>query len=381
MGRLLLAIGIAFLLLDRADALTAANVQESLCGKPLGRVVLQDSWMEGGWGIRVVIPAGRYPARVNRFESRKLIDQLTGIKSARWVMLNLTAPSFGGMFTAPDKILLKEVSSKMAPRIDLLSYYIDRLRAEGYRIVLYVASQGPSLGFLKRKRIQRMKRSQAGYFKDLVDINKSWKSYLERRGVSNEKAFAEVIERYSRKYGKKIDGWWFDHGVHGNPELYINAAKAGNPRALVAWIGRHEIFKEYRGAPPIWLLTRGTPLADYTDGHVSPTKKNGNGNVPWWPGNEWLIRQVENCARVSGAIPHVFSPLQSTWRSGKEAFPKRKALDWTLRVVEAGGGITWAAALATPEYSKPEIDERVYRVLKAIDSGVLKRIGFRVERR
>ena len=381
MLRVLLTVLAAFFLAGKANALEPGDTQHLLCGTSTSQKVLDGSWMEGGWGIRVVIPAGRYPARVNRFASRKLIDQLAGIKSARWVMLNLTAPSFGGMFTAPDEILLDRVSRKMAPSKDLLGYYIDQLRNDGYRIILYVASQGPSLDFLKRKRIQRMKRSQSAYFKDLVDINKAWKLYLERNGLSNEEAFASVIERYSRRYGKKIDGWWFDHGVHGNPEMYINAAKSGNPQALVAWIGRHKIFKEYRGAPPIWLLTRATPLADYTDGHVSRTRKNGKGNVPWWTGNEWLIWQVESCDRISGAIPHVFSPLQSTWRSGKEVFPDWKAVDWTLRVVEAGGGITWAAALARPEYSKPEIDERVYRVIKAIDSGVLKRTGPRVNRR
>ena len=343
---------------------------ENLCGDVTASPVAAGSWLEGGWGIRVVIPAGDDARQVERFRTGTLLQQLKAIKTARWVMLNLTAPSFGGLFTSPGAVFEQPTQGTTASRFDLLGLYIDQLRRDGYKIMLYVASQGPSLNFLSTARVSRMKRQQPKFYGDLVAAENAWKAYLERSRLSADEAYGQIIATFSQRFGNKVDAWWFDHGNHGNPARYIRAAKSGNPEALVAWAGNRRVYRRQRGSAPIWLLGRSTLLADFTDGHVSPTLKDGGGHVPWWPENEWLVDQVEQCFRVSGAIPHIFSPLQSTWQSGDRVFPTRTAVDWTRRVIASGGGITWAAALRAPNYQYAAIADDVFKRLKQIDAAM-----------
>ena len=342
-----------------------------LCGAPLKKRVRDVSWFQGAWGVRVVIPAGDQGRLSRRFLGGSLLEQLRSIKSMRWVMLNLTAPSFGGLFTARVKEVRTSLGDAALPPFDLLDYYVKGLKMAGYRVILYVASQGPSLEFLGNRKNDVLLKLPKRKSWLLSTVDERRHSYLAKSGVKARgvQEFAMIIEAFSRKFGADIDGWWFDHGVHSRPEILIPAAKAGNANAIVAWNARKKFVK--LDGHWLWPLERLTPLSDFTDGHVSPTLKDGKGVLPWWPGNHFLVEQVLRCDRISGAIPHLFIPLQSTWRGGKEVFPATLAVHWTKEVVGASGAITWAAALRPPEFTKAEIDPRVYRVLQRIDSSFL----------
>lgn len=337
------------------------------------------AWLSGAWGVRIALPGGNRKNLIERFKSNALIDQLTALKTPRWVMLNLTEPAFGSMYTSPFPELNKNVSDLMTPDFDLLGYYIDLLRKNNYKIIVYFASQGPSLDYLsgKEKKLASLKKRRPKFFHEISVIDEKWHSYLDDRAISNHQATANIISYYSSKFGKKIDGWWFDHGKWGDARLFAKAARSGNSDAIVAWNGQH-----VRGYAPsslslknnrkrVWMLTKSGGDTDYTDGHISLTRYN----PPWWTGNEQLVAQVENCDYIGGARPHIFSPLQSTWRGGSDVFPENIATDWTNRVVRSGGAITWAAALQPPEFTKPAIWDKSYDVLQAIDSSIISHIG------
>ena len=44
-----------------------------------------------------------------------------------------------------------------------------------------------------------------------------------------------------------------------------------------------------------------------------------------------------------GALGNVFMPMQANWNAGECAFPLDQAVDWTTRVLKAGGTLTWVA--------------------------------------
>ncbi|MBM4148887.1 MAG: hypothetical protein FJ224_07570 [Lentisphaerae bacterium] len=58
-----------------------------------------------------------------------------------------------------------------------------------------------------------------------------------------QRRYTEFIAEYSRRLGKRLDGWWFDgaytwsifHSSKISSKLYMNAARAGNPDAAVAF--------------------------------------------------------------------------------------------------------------------------------------------------
>lgn len=347
------------------------------CGDIDSQKTVRGSWLNGSWGVRFVLPGGNRSKLVERFNSIEIINQLTDLKTPRWVMLNLTEPAFGSMFTSPNPKLNSEVSTLMTPTNDLLGYYIDLLRKDNYKIILYFASQGPSLDYLsgKIKKQASLKSRRPKFYQQITEIDKKWKNYLTRNGISNHQGTAEIIRYYSKKYGDKIDGWWFDHGKWGDSQSYIKAARSGNPVAAVAWNEKHksgyawpDSVSPYKKRK-VWVLTSSAENSDFTDGHISLTKYN----PPWWQGNELLVKQVESCNYISGIRPHIFIPLQSTWRGGDEMFPIDTAISWTKRVINTGGAITWAAALQPPEFMKSSIGKKPYRILQSIDKMMLNK--------
>lgn len=51
-----------------------------------------------------------------------------------------------------------------------------------------------------------------------------------------QKRYTAVITEYSRRFGKLLDGWWFDGGFAGmDHKLWLRAARTGNPRRAVTF--------------------------------------------------------------------------------------------------------------------------------------------------
>jgi len=77
---------------------------------------------------------------------------------------------------------------------------------------------------------------------------------------------------------------------------------------------------------------------------------------------------VENPAY--GALGHVFMGMQERWNSGKCSFPAAQAVEWTTRVIAAGGMYTW-----TVPRSQSSIPEGQFKLLLKIDAAVKKSPG------
>jgi len=333
-------------------------------------------WMVANWGVRVVLPAGD-SERVADFDPVKLINQLATLKTPKWVMVNVTQGAYGGYFTTPISELEDSVHESMAPSRDLLGEVVQLLKAEGFKVIVYFAAEGPAARNLDRfaanlpKSRQRLKEQVQG-------IRKSWKRFLIDKALTNEEATAQhILKPFAVAFGSKIDGWWFDHGKWGDAETYSAAVRNGNPDVAIAWNEKHKIlrFRESEAflTKTVWGLARSNRFEDYTAGHVTPTKKM----PPWANANNIVIGQVEKAADesaglIDGLIPHWFIPLQRMWRGGDPDFPADRVSDWTKRMIKAGGAITWAIALAPPEFSHSVLGRHQYEQLLALDAHLLK---------
>jgi len=302
------------------------------------------SWMEGQWGFRFNMPSMKKSQALADFDVDKMIEQIKVLDSASWVQINITQGANGSFYTSPHHKLKKYVSSKITPKRDLFGEMLDALNKQGFKVIVYFATEGPTMG----------KHPDNA----LPHVIGNWKRYANSRGMSPEQAVADIIvKKYSLRYGKKISGWWFDHAKYGDIKLLEKAARAGNSEAVLAFnIG---------GSPK--LLTG--PESDFTAGHPTPMKQH----LPSWKGNEAAIRLIEKNNYINDSLGHFFLPMQAKWNSGKVAFDTEKAIDWTLRIVDAGGAITWAVALSDPKKQKAPLASAQFEQLKAINSAFKNR--------
>ena len=91
---------------------------------------------------------------------------------------------------------------------------------------------------------------------------------------------------------------------------------------------------------------------------------------PSWEGNEVAITLIEKNNYINGSLGHFFPPMQATWNSGKPAFETQQAVDWTMRIVQSKGAITWAVALADAKKKRAPLASVQFKQLKAINEAV-----------
>ncbi|MEX0321880.1 MAG: hypothetical protein AB3N63_06950 [Puniceicoccaceae bacterium] len=280
----------------------------------------RSAWMEGGWGVRILLPGGDRE-ELGSFEVEEFAEQIKQLDSISWVMLNVTQGACGSLYTAPHPVLEKHIHPAMAPTRDLLGEMIKELRKSDVKVLVYYASEGPAK---VKKWTHHLEYTVQGSFEN-------WDKYCATLEMTSKQAIAEkIIKYYSLKYGKNIDGWWFDHAGHADTKLFADAARAGNPNSVVSFNMGHT-----------GQVARGAAEEDVAFGHPTQIVKQ----LPSWEGNASMIRTIENSQYVDGVLGHMFIPMQKGWWKHEPVFSTEQATDWTLRVVKAKGAYTWAVAL------------------------------------
>ena len=156
--------------------------------------------------------------------------------------------------------------------------------------------------------------------------------------------WAAVIREWSTRYGKKVSGWWFDGGydsVRFNEAiagLYADAARAGNPAAIVTF-------------NPGVGLKRHTRAEDYTAGEL---------NEPF--------SILPTSRFVDGSQWHALTYLGSTWAQRDVRYPSDRWRKWYKQVVAHGGAVTFDVG---PNWNPREgpiggIDHAQFEQLRAI---------------
>lgn len=205
------------------------------------------AWMEGKWGFRFNMPSMRDPQDLAEFDVQKMMEQIKVLDTASWVQINITQGASGSYYTSPHAVLAEYVSPDMVPKRDLFGEMLDALNKQGFKVIVYFATEGPTMS------------KHVG--KGLPGVTERWKSYVESKGLTPEQGVAEIIvKEFSTRYGKKIAGWWFDQAKYGNIPLLAAAARAGNPDAVLAF--------NIRASSKLVTSSDG----DFTAGHPTPMK-------------------------------------------------------------------------------------------------------------
>jgi hypothetical protein len=279
---------------------------------------------EGKWGVRMSIPSAQWNDQLLAFDVDAFAEQIAQLTSASHVMVNVTHPANSCFYTGPHPALAKLMGDGSFPKRDLLGEVLDAIHATGKKALVYFACEG----FYHSSATRRM--------------NADWAALLKSKKMGPWDGTRQLIlQHYAEKYGAKIDGWWFDGARHISEKeriLWKEAVRATNPNTIVA-------FNRMAGPP-----YRSTRQCDIFGGHPTPRTRA----KAWDPVNLPMIEAIEKSAWMDvlgnpvddkgyGALGNVFMPMQANWNAGECAFPLDQAVDWTTRVLKAGGTLTWVA--------------------------------------
>ena len=296
--------------------------------------------------------ADEWNRRVNSFDVKALAAQVAAT-GARYYFITLGQGS--GHYCAPNATYdgYVGISPSKCSRRDLVSDLYDALQPYGIALMAYVPADGSWADPVARQGLKMTAHwSEPGH---------NWGSgshWAKFRLPAFQRIWEEVCRDWSRRFGRKVRGWWVD-GAYAPAERYPEneepnyrsfalALKAGNPDAIVA-------FNTGVAVPVI----SASPYEDYTAGELTgdlPVGGFGMGDNPAFC-NAGPIK-----AFVNGARYHVLNFLGPWWCQSPLRFPTDLVTGYTRYLNQHGGVVTWDVPIGT----EGEIPEPFLEQLRAV---------------
>lgn len=196
-------------------------------------MISRTDWMvQGKFGLMVHWLAPGPPAEygstrsnlneaVNFFDMRRFLRDFKR-SGADWLIFTIGQNS--GYYASPNPVLDRLAGPGRCPRRDLVSEIAEGVKSLGKRFIAYLPVE------------------VAG---QSIEIQQAF-SWNPQDGTAQEdfqRRYCEFIAAYAQRLDTALDGWWFDgaytwpvfHSRHLRADWYLDAARAGNPQAAVAF--------------------------------------------------------------------------------------------------------------------------------------------------
>ncbi len=278
-------------------------------------------WMaEGSYGIMVhylIAPPGDTDAErtaefsriVDAFDVDVFIAQFAST-GADWLIFTIGQNT--GYYCSPNAFLDQALPGHTSRR-DLMLEIAQRLKAMNKRVIAYLPAEASA---------------QTEAVHEAFAWNPADQSEFQKR-------YQEFIRQYALKFGKLLDGWWFDgcyewevfHNSLYEWPAWIAAARAGNPDAIVAFndgsfcinkVKPVTLLEDYH-AGEVHTLNDGKiklgheddsplymPDSRFIDGvqwhALLPVDSTFEGGEPYHYSDEVLFKWVSECKSVGGAV-------------------------------------------------------------------------------
>ncbi len=242
---------------------------------------------------------------IDNFDVEGLAKQLESVGAAYYLITLGQGASF---YIAPNPTFDKYVPAAVSrcARRDLVSDLYGPLHKRGIRLMVYSVPGPPLDDPAVAKGFRRDSDSPGGR-----EVRSRWQ---------------EVVRDWSMRWGDKVCGWWIDGLYTPNRSFrapdppnfasFVAALRAGNPASIVAFNGG--------------VMDRAysiTPEEDYTAGEVEQ------------PAN-FTFAHSEN-GKIDGAQVHMLTYLGKTWGRGEPRFSTEQVVEYSRKVADAGGAVTW----------------------------------------
>lgn len=242
---------------------------------------------------------------IDGFDTEKLAEQLHSVGASYY---QITIGQNSGYYLSPNPTYdrLTGIRPSKCSRRDLVADLYESLHKRGIRLMVYLPSGAPD----------EDKAAEAAL---------SW-----RKGPYPNREFQikwqQIIRDWSKRWGRKVSGWWFDGCYYPNsmyrsaeaPNFasFAEAARAGNPDAAIAF--NPGVF--YR----IFAMS---PRQDFIAGEIDKP--------------ELLRIGRATDGKLDGAQIQMLSFLGQTWGSGTPRLTDAQVVEYSKKVWHEGGAVTW----------------------------------------
>jgi alpha-L-fucosidase len=254
---------------------------------------------------------------VDAFDVNGLAEQLVTAGAGYFV---LTLGQNSGFYCSPNRTYdrLTGIMPSKCARRDLVSDLSEALRARRIRLMVYLPAGAPDRDMEAMKALEW----KAGRF-PLWTYENGKPTGQDDRLAAFQRKWEAVIAEWSKRWGRRVSGWWFDgcyypDAMYRFPEApnfasFAAAARSGNPNSIVA-------FNPGVRNPIITL----TPEEDYTAGEINdPGKVTCHGR---WVGQAQF---------------HMLSFLGPSWCQKPPRFTADQVVAFTKAITDKGGAVTW----------------------------------------
>ena len=223
-------------------ALTAALIIGVSVPASAAKYDSNTDWIAGKYGIFLHYLLERqgggsslegWNSAVSSFDVDRFAKDINSV-GASWVTITLTQSS--GYFPIPMPEMENLTGVKCGTERDLVTDLINACEPYGIKVMLYWNPGLPQNNLAMARALGAAFRQNQGDMSIGQGASGDWVlNYTAAKNVCS------VLSALSERYGEKVHGWWFD-GCYDNvgfnerlAELYGEAARAGNPKTLVAF--------------------------------------------------------------------------------------------------------------------------------------------------
>jgi hypothetical protein len=284
------------------------------------------AWMQNpkyAWGVMTHYLAD-WQARVNKLEMsveqwNRMVDgfdvegmakQLDQVGAGHY---QLSIGQNSGYYLSPNVAYDRIVGitpSKCSKR-DLVADFYEPLRKRDIKLMVYLPSGAPGEDKAACAALEWINGPYA---------NKNF-----------QRKWEQIIAEWSRRWGDKVVGWWFDgcyfpNSMYRSAEApnfasFAAAARAGNAQSAVAF-----------NPGVIYRLISVSPDEDYTAGEIDK------------PDQATVRRGADG--RIDGTQIHMLSFLGEKWGMGAPRFTTEQVIGFTKKIRDFGGSVTWDVPVA-----------------------------------
>ncbi|MBP0904929.1 hypothetical protein ACFSKN_18405 [Mariniflexile gromovii] len=346
----------------------------------------ESEWLLGSWGVRLIVEGGVELDKASKSSDwvKGAQDIVDNLPTVGHVFTNFNHRASGYWFTLRDNPyvdIAKEIHPDFVPSLEneqIILDVIDVLKKAGKKVILYIATDGPS--------------ARSGT-KDNAEYKTAWENYYNEKFNGDEGlAYRTLCRGFIERFKGLADGYWLDHtsGIAGELPDFIKMIKEVDPTVIIASNGivnnentsPHNYFKDEKGE---FLLVESDGVddqddrhykirsfntddlyTDFTSGHPTPLAWGAPPNS--WAYEEFTFPEIANAMTnyevTKDNIKHAWMPMRMKWTSPKAElmFDTEQAYRFVRTLTDAGCAITWGN---TNTYGFITEDEMV--LMKEID--------------
>jgi hypothetical protein len=284
------------------------------------------AWMQNpkyAWGVMTHYLAD-WQARVNKLDMtvdlwNKMIDGFAVEEMAKRLEqvgaghYQLSIGQNSGYYLSPNSVYDKiaGIAPSKCSKRDLVADFYEPLRRRDIKLMVYLPSGAPAGDKAACAALEWMNGPYANR-----NFQRKWE---------------QVIAEWSRAWGEKVVGWWFDGCYYPNsmyrstdaPNFasFAAAARAGNANSAVAF-----------NPGVIYRLISVSLDEDFTAGEIDK------------PDQVTVRRNADG--RIDGTQLHMLSFLGETWGVGAPRFTTDQVVAFTKKIRDVGGSVTWDVPVA-----------------------------------